>query len=212
MNDYLVFDLETQRSAQDVGGWHNIVEMKMSVGVLWDSAKNDFFIYLEDQVMDLIKHLKSGPTVIGYNHIGFDYVVLSGYGTTESERKNMRQELNDLDNLDLLIDIKNRINKRIKLDSVARSTLNIGKSADGLLALKWYKEYLQGETDKLQKIIDYCCQDVAVTRDVYLYGVENNEIIYEDKIEGLKKVLVSWSLKEEVPPEEDEEDSFQLSF
>ena len=95
MNDYLVFDLETQRSAQDVGGWHNIVEMKMSVGVLWDSAKNDFFIYLEDQVMDLIAHLKSGPTVIGYNHIGFDYVVLSGYGTTESERKNMRQELND---------------------------------------------------------------------------------------------------------------------
>ncbi|MBU2511745.1 ribonuclease H-like domain-containing protein [bacterium] len=210
MHDYIVFDLETQRSAQDVGGWNNIAEMKMSVGVLWDSKLNDFRVYLEDEVMDLIKHLKSGPIIIGYNHIGFDYTVLSGYASPEFERQRLFNELKCLDNLDLLQDLKDRIGKRIKLDSVARPTLNVGKSADGLMALKWYKEYLSGDQDKLNLIIDYCCQDVAVTRDVYLYGLQNKEIIYEDKFEGLKTIPVDWGVNSSEP--EVESDSEQLSF
>ncbi len=211
MKDYLVFDLETQRSAQEVGGWNNIAEMKMSVGVLWDSARDDFAIYLEDEVMELIRHLKSGPTVIGYNHLGFDYTVLSGYFDGDFERRRQLQEFNQLSNLDLLVDIKNRIGKRIKLDSVARPTLNVGKSADGLLALKWYKEFLNGEKEKLQKIIDYCCQDVAVTRDVFLFGKEKKHVLYEDKFEGIKKIEVDWAQNDQ-ESEESEPDSFQLSF
>jgi DEAD/DEAH box helicase domain-containing protein len=211
MKDYLVFDLETQRSAQEVGGWNNIAEMKMSVGVLWDSTKNDFTIYLEEKVMELIRHLKSGPTVIGYNHLGFDYTVLTGYFEGEDERRKQMEEFKKLDNLDLLIDLKDRIGRRIKLDDVARPTLNVGKSADGLLALRWYKEYLNGDQEKMQKIIDYCCQDVAVTRDVFLYGLENKNILYEDKFEGIKKVTVEWGQVEQVP-DESEPDSFQLSF
>ncbi len=210
MHDYLVFDLETQRSAQDVGGWNNIAEMKMSVGVLWDSKLNDFKVYLEDEVPDLINHLKSGPLVIGYNHIGFDYTVLSGYASPGHERQKLFNELSNLDNLDLLRDLKDRIGRRIKLDSVARPTLKVGKSADGLMALKWYKEYLDGDPEKLKKIIEYCCQDVAVTRDVYLYGIQKKEIIYEDKFEGLKTVSVDWGVNNSEP--ETDTDSEQLSF
>lgn len=209
MSDFLVFDLETQRSAQDVGGWGNIAEMKMSVGVVWDSSKDDFCIYLEDEVMDLIRHLKSGPRVIGFNHLGFDYTVLSGYYSEAHERRQILNELKQLKNLDLLTDIKNRIGKRIKLESIARPTLNIGKSADGMLALQWYKEFIEGDTDKLQKIIDYCVQDVAVTRDLFLFGLNNSRILYEDRLEGIKKLPVDWTELEEIPPEED---SFQMSF
>ena len=211
MNDYLVFDLETQRSAMEVGGWDNIADMKMSVGVIWDSRRNDFSIYLEEQVWDLINHLKSGPVVVGYNHIGFDYTVLSGYSSHGDDRKKLFDELKALNNFDLLIDIKNRIGRRIKLDSVARPTLKIGKSADGLMALKWYKEYLEGDDEKLQMIVDYCQQDVAVTRDVYLYGINNGEIIYEDKYEGLKTINVDWQTSEE-SDSPDTAESEQLSF
>ena len=76
---FLAFDLETQRSAQDVGGWHNIPEMKMSVGVIWDSRDEKYHFYYHEQAKALFDHLISGPLVIGYNHIGFDYPVLSGY-------------------------------------------------------------------------------------------------------------------------------------
>ncbi len=209
MNEFLVFDLETQRSAQEVGGWNNIAEMKMSVGVIWDSTQNSFFTYYENDVIDLIRHLQSGPTVIGYNHIGFDYAVLAGYYDEGNDRDLFLKKMNHLDNLDLLSDLKDRIGKRIKLDTVARPTLKIGKSADGLMALKWYKEYLQGDEEKLQKIADYCKQDVAVTKDVYLYGIKNGEIIYEDRELGIKKVPVDWA---DAVVDNSVEDSVQLSF
>ncbi len=209
MNDYLVFDLETQRSAQEVGGWHNIAEMKMSVGVLWDSRSSEFHIYYEDKVMDLIEHLQSGPRVIGFNHIGFDYTVLSGYYADNHERVEFLDKLKNLNNLDLLNDIKNRIGKRIKLDSIAQSTLGVGKSADGLMALKWYKEHLQGDSEKLKMIADYCTQDVEVTKNVYLYGINNGKILYEDKFVGIKGVEVEW---DEAPDQETDSDSVQLSF
>ncbi len=209
MKDFLVFDLETQRSAQEVGGWGNIAEMKMSVGVLWDSSQQKLCVYFEDQVKGLVEHLLSGPVVIGYNHIGFDYTVLSGYYSAEKERSQMMTKFCEAENLDLLVDIKGRIGKRIRLDDVARPTLKIGKSADGLMALKWYKEYLNGDTEKLGRITDYCKQDVEVTRDVYLFGVHHKRIYYEDRIEGIKPVSVDWG---ETMADEPVQDSVQLSF
>jgi DEAD/DEAH box helicase domain-containing protein len=86
----------------------------------------------------------------------------------------------------------------------------VGKSADGLMALKWYKEYLSGDGGKLTEIADYCQQDVQVTRDIYLHGLTTGEVIYEDKEEGLKKISVNWN-RDDVPPESEEE-SVQLSF
>ncbi|MDH5561546.1 MAG: ribonuclease H-like domain-containing protein, partial [Deltaproteobacteria bacterium] len=112
-------------------------------------------------------------------------------------------------NLDLLLDLKDRIGRRVKLDSVARPTLKIGKSADGLQALQWYKEYLGGDEKKLQEIADYCRQDVSVTRDVYLYGLSRKEVLYYDHIKGVTAVSVNWSDQSE---DDQEEDSVQLSF
>ena len=209
MKQYLVFDLETQRSANDVGGWGNISEMLMSVGVLWDSRDKKFHVYFEDQVHDLIKHLLSGPLVIGYNHIGFDYTVLSGYFPKGEERNKALQEFQDAANLDLLNDLKNRIGKRVKLEAVARPTLKIGKSADGLQALEWYKEYLDGDEKKLKMIADYCKQDVAVTRDLYRSGIENGEVFYQDREKGIQAVKVNWDGDEE---NAQVEESVQLSF
>ncbi len=207
--DYLVFDLETQRSAMDVGGWENIPEMKVSVGVIWDSTDQKFHFYYEDEVDGLIRHLKSGPTVIGYNHIGFDYKVLSGYSPRGPEREQAMEEFKKLPNLDLLVSLRGVIGKRVKLDAVARPTLKVGKSADGLLALKWYQEYLQGDPSKIQMIADYCKQDVEVTRDVFLYGLEKGELLYDDKEAGIKTVRVDWS---QFGEEDENDDSEQLTF
>lgn len=209
MRDFLVFDLETQRSAQEVGGWDNIDEMKVSVGVIWDSAKEKFFTYYEEQVEQLIEHLKSGPVVIGYNHIGFDYKVLTGYYPKE-ERALRQKEFEELANLDLLLAIREVIGKKVKLDAVARPTLKVGKSADGLLALDWYKEYLAGDESKLKMIADYCTQDVAVTRDVYLYGLEHGELLYQDREKGIRKFAITWFKENQAQgPADDHE---QLSF
>ena len=206
--DFLVFDLETQRSAADVGGWNHIDEMKMSVGVVWDSKEEKFFTYFEDQVEELIAHLSSGSLVIGYNHMGFDYTVLTGYRPVDQREAELKR-FQELPNLDLLISVREKLGKRVKLDAIARPTLKVGKSADGLLALEWYKEFLAGDDSKMQKIADYCKQDVAVTRDVYLYGLEHESLLYLDKDKGMQKFTINWHPKvEEAPPEDHE----QLSF
>ncbi|MDT8448261.1 MAG: ribonuclease H-like domain-containing protein [bacterium] len=210
MLEYLVFDLETQRSAQDVGGWDHIPEMKMSVGVLYDSRDGKFHSYFESDVVALMDHLRSGPLVIGYNHMGFDYPVLSGYYPLE-ERAEALQGFKDLKNLDLLLDLRDRIGKRVKLDAVVRPTLEVGKSADGLMALEWYKEYLDGQTEKLGMIADYCKQDVAVTRDLFEYGRKTGEVKYLDRDRGILEVGVVWG--EEPKADDPEPDqSEQLSF
>ena len=192
MVDYLVFDLETQYSAQEVGGWDKIDEMKMSLGVIWDSRKQDFHVYLEDQPHELIQHLKSGPLVIGFNHIGFDYRVLTGYFPVP-EREKIFKELGELNNLDLLLDIKKRLGFRLKLDNLVQASLGAGKSADGLQALEWYKN---GQIDLIR---EYCKQDVAVTRDLYLHGVDKGFVYYDSGREGIKKLTVDWQEQKEEP-------------
>ena len=196
---YLVFDLETQRDADSVGGWNYIADMKMSVGVLWDSRTDKFLVYLEDKVEQLIDQLLSGIRVIGFNHIHFDYRVLSGYRKIGTERDKLFNDLKNTNNLDLLVDLKNRLGHRLKLDTIAKATLNAGKSADGLQALIWYRQYQETQKKEfLEKIINYCVKDVAVTRDVYQFGMKNNKVQYESNQGGIREVQVNWPSSKEV--------------
>ena len=106
-------------------------------------------------------------------------------------------------NLDILLYIKEKLGFRLRLDGVARATLQTSKSADGLDALKWYKEYKDtGNKLKLQKIADYCTQDVRVTRDLYLYGKKNKFIYYETKSRNLEKLNVDWEDSRPLDPEQ----------
>ncbi|HNO10699.1 MAG TPA: helicase, partial [bacterium] len=79
-----------------------------------------------------------------------------------------------------------KLKHRIKLDSVATATLNVGKSADGLEALKWWKE------GRIQEIIDYCKQDVQVLRDVVEYGVREGHVKYFDRGNKPIQIEVNW--------------------
>lgn len=184
----LYFDLETKMSAEEVGGWNNIEDMGMSVGILWDTKDEQFHVYLEDQVAEMIQHLKQAGLIVGFNHIGFDYKVVAGARHVKGDqRQKLYAELAQLHNLDMLVELKKILGHRLKLDSLARPTLGAGKSADGLQALVWYKE------GKLDKIIEYCKDDVKVTRDLHQYALKNNELLY-DSNSGVKTVKVSWPL------------------
>ena len=70
----LYFDLETQKSADDVDGWGNIHLMKLAVGVVWDSLEQKFFSYLENEAPQLVGKLKTADLVVGFNVVKFDYV------------------------------------------------------------------------------------------------------------------------------------------
>ncbi|MGH7972243.1 MAG: ribonuclease H-like domain-containing protein, partial [Limisphaerales bacterium] len=79
MKNILYFDLETKKSAQEVGGWDKISQMGMSIGVIYNSARDEYKIYSEEQVDQLVKDLQRADLVVGFNNLRFDYEVLHGY-------------------------------------------------------------------------------------------------------------------------------------
>jgi len=171
------FDLETQKSADDVGGWGNIHKMKLAVGVVWDSIDQDYFVYEEKDAKTLVEKLRTADLVIGFNVIGFDYTVLQPYSDFD---------LQEINTFDMLVDVKKLLNFRLSLNHLAQHTLNAKKSADGLISLQWYKE------GKIDKIIHYCKQDVEITRDLYLYGEENGYVNYQSRSGNPLQLEVNW--------------------
>lgn len=170
---YGVFDLETQRSAKEVGGWHNAHHMLVSCGVVYDQLDGRYTVYLENQVDDLITHLKQLDLVVGFNSKRFDYRVLSGYSGFD---------FNQLPSLDLLELVYKSMGFRLSLDHLAKETLKAQKSGSGLDALQWWQ---QGEIDK---IINYCRKDVEITRALYCFARDKGYLVYRKKDAGRYRV------------------------
>ncbi len=174
---YAVLDIETQRSAQEVGGWNRAELMRVSVAVLYDSKEDKFIRYMEEDMPELLEHLKDFDCIIGFNIIRFDYKVLSAYAN---------YNLQSLPTLDLLDEIRKHLNYRVSLDNLGSATLNAPKSADGLQALKWWKE------GKIEEIATYCEADVRITRDIYLYGKEHGYLLFTNKAKQKVRIPIAW--------------------
>jgi len=180
--NYVYFDLETQRSANDVGGWDRKADMRMSVGVTYSTAKGGYTIYDEKRVEELIEELLGADLVIGFNHIHFDYEVLMGYTILDLKAQTR--------NLDLMLDLERELNHRPKLDAVASESLGWGKTAVGTDAIKWWQE------GRILDIAEYCCYDVKATRQVHEYGAKHKMVKYRSRFNQSFEVPVDWSLPE----------------
>ncbi|MBN2003339.1 MAG: ribonuclease H-like domain-containing protein [Anaerolineae bacterium] len=170
------FDVETQNTFDEVGG-HYPERLRISVVVSYNTTDQAFHRYTEADVPALVKELQAADLVVGFNLYGFDYPVVMRYGGAD-----LRQ-LPTVDMLDVLYKI---LGFRVSLDSVASATLKVGKSADGLQAVRWWRE------GKIEEIFKYCEQDVAVTRDVYEFGKKNRYVQYYDRRYQLQRVPVNW--------------------
>lgn len=173
------FDLETQNLFQDVGGRQNIGQLKMACAVTWSSAKNDFSVYWEKDIPQLIDELKSATRVVGFNLREFDYAVLQPYSPNT--------RLASLPTLDMLLDIGRTLGFRLSLDTIARASLGATKTADGISSVEWFRK---GEFDK---VAEYCKSDVDITRRVYEFGRDHGYVFYISKLGSKLKVNVNWT-------------------
>lgn len=179
------FDLETQRSFGDVGGYANKDKMGISVAVTYSTARGSYEIYPEDEMDKLAEELVRADLVVGWNHMQFDYPVLQPYVFHSLADQTI--------NLDMMLDLESRLGFRLKLDSAASASLGTGKTADGLDALKWWQEYKKtGNKEPLMKIARYCAFDVKVTKCVHEYGLAHGHIKYAEKSGRITQVEVDW--------------------
>src|SRR5216110_2610562 len=147
MKNTVYFDLETQKSADEVGGWDKISAMGMSVGVTYNTATGGYRIYGEKQVDELIE-------------------VLHGYTAFD---------LRQLPTLDMLVELQNKLQHRLSLDSIATATFGVEKTAEGLQAIEWFR------VGRMMDIAEYCCYDVKITRLVHEYGCHHRQLHYTNR-------------------------------
>ena len=176
---FVVVDVETRRSAQEVGGWHRADRMGVSIAVAYDSRTDAFTAYTEEEIPQLAALMAGAPLVVGFNIIRFDYAVLAPHAPGV--------DLRALPTLDMLQTVQEQLSYRVSLDNLATATLDAAKSADGLLALQWWKE------QKLDLIEEYCRQDVALTRDLFLFGRNHGHLLFTNKAGGKVRVRATWA-------------------
>jgi hypothetical protein len=177
MKNIVYFDLETQKSAEDVGGWDHISRMGMSVGVTYGTGQGAYRIYGEKQVSELITDLQHADLVVGFNILRFDYEVLHGYTSFD---------LRQLPTLDMMVKLADTLRHRLSLDAIATATFGLEKTAEGMQAIQWFKE------GKLLEIAEYCCYDVKLTRLVHEYGVRHRQLHYHNRFGKKMTVPVNW--------------------
>lgn len=181
---YIVFDIETQNIFQDVGGSDPAL-LDISVVSLYDSETETYTSATIDNLATLWPIIEQADALVGYNSNHFDIPLLNKY---------YPGDLTQIKSIDILEDIKESLGRRLRLDSVAQATVGAKKTADGLQAVRWWRE------GNIKDIIKYCEQDVKVTKDVFEYALEHGHIKFKD---GHRKQEVpidtsNWVVKEDI--------------
>lgn len=178
--DFVVFDVETRRSAAEVGGWDKADQMGVSVAVLYDSLSDSLATFEQDEIGAMLERMARASLVVGFNSISFDYKVLAPFAGGI--------DLGRLPALDILRKVREKLNYRVSLDNLCRATLDAPKSADGMQALRWWKE------GRIAEISAYCGKDVELTRDLYLFGLKHKYLLFTNKAGAKTRVPVDFSL------------------
>lgn len=182
----IVFDIETKRSFQEVGGQDHVEKLGISILGAYFYGESKYLTFEEHELPEFEKiirelaHKKHGR-VIGFNIDHFDLPVLQPY---------ISWNLKELPSLDLMRDVELGAGFRVSLDNLAQNTLSAQKSGSGMQALQWFKE------GKIEEIKKYCLKDVELTKNLYEYGAKEGRVYFFEKY-AMNKVSVSvnWPIK-----------------
>ncbi len=178
----IILDIETQDKIDFSNQEESIRNLSVSIAVTYNSLTKKYSVYTEDEIPQLIDELSLADVIIGVNLLAFDYPVLEKYD------KNVDFEgFNTIDILDML---KQYLGFRVSLSNMASATLGEDKSGDGLEAISLFRN---GE---LMELVEYCKQDVILTRKIYEYGKAKGFIKYCDNKLGVQKADVNWNQNE----------------
>ena len=154
--NYCVYDSEPQRHEKEVPGkWDNPQGFGFSCGVIWD--KDGYKHYFENDVQTLVADLQKYDLVVGFNHLKFDYGVLSAYTDFNFSK---------LPSFDILKEIYAEKGHYIKLENLAMANFSKRRGGNLYKAVQWYKK---GDVTKVK---GYCEKDVEITRELFLLGLK----------------------------------------
>lgn len=177
----LIYDLEIVKAIPDrqkenmpgvqyCRGWEDHRNMGISVIGVYEYMENKYRVFCKDN-WDMLKEMfKRQKPLVGFNNIAFDNKVLreNGFTIDDDACYDILQEIWIGDNLEPVF--KYPSHTGYGLDAVCKENFNETKSGNGALApVQWQK----GE---IGRVIDYCLNDVKLTKNLVEYIIRYGEI------------------------------------
>ena len=160
----IVFDIETTNFFTDTGS-NDPASLSLACVCIHDSLTDSYQHFFEEDLKKLWPILEKTDILIGFNSDHFDIPILNKYYSGD---------LRKIKSIDLMKEIKKKLGRRIGLDAVVSATLGKKKSGDGIHANVWWRK---GEK---QKVVDYCIDDVRLTKELYDFARAQGRIKYHD--------------------------------
>jgi DEAD/DEAH box helicase domain-containing protein len=202
MKNYNVLDLETLLTTASKGRWTTDFIRSMGISVAIEQSFDEFKGALTERIFtdteglppeivveplanlkqELIDIADNGKILVGHNIINFDIEVLYGqykdfgsYDTADNYKTQTRI-------VDTMRGFPDNM-KYVKLNDLAKWTIGKEKTGDGALAPGMWAEHRYAE------VIDYCRNDVKLTRQIYAFYKENGYVLVAGR-----PIEVNWHL------------------
>lgn len=178
MLDHVVVDVEIQKTIEETpGGWDATDKLGVAVACVWEYRTQRMRVYGPEDVEALKARLFNADRISGYNIWKFDFPVIWGMSKSQWGIGNQPQQINQegtwlFEKTDDLLrriwialgidpdNYRHGTHGSCKLQHIALATLGVGKLASGEEAPVWYQQ------GKIQAVCNYCCDDVALERDL----------------------------------------------
>lgn len=168
--DKIVLDIETSNSFADVGGERNLKDLDVSFVGLYSYKENKYLGFHKDDLLKAGEVLQKAGLIIGFALNRFDIPVLAKYFSFN---------LSAIPRLDLLEEVELVTGKRIGLNVLAQTNLNLKKTHEsGLEAIRLFKE------GRLKELEEYCLNDVKLTKDLYELAKKQGHLSFPDRVSG----------------------------
>ncbi len=187
----VVIDLETKKTFREV---KDNKDLGISMLGLYSYADKKQYSFEEKELNKAFPLLEGASVVIGFNIISFDLPVLQAY---------YPGKVTNFKTFDIIDYVKDAIGKRLSLNDLVSATLGKKKSGHGLLAIEYYRA---GKIDELRS---YCMDDVMLTKELFDYGAEHNEIMYLNE-RGKVRIPTEW--KKYLIPDDGDHSHLTLPF
>ena len=171
----ITFDIET--AGGFAGSIPDLSEIELTIVGIHDSQTNEYSSFLKEELPKLWPLLESADLLAGYNSDHFDIPILNKYYSGD---------LTKIKSIDLLKEVKQVLNRRLKLDNLAEATLGQKKIGNGMEAVKWWGA---GEIEKVRK---YCLDDVRLTLELYEHAKKHGMLKYKD-FDGVREIKLDTS-------------------
>jgi hypothetical protein len=173
LRNVVVLDLEIQDPIVQQEDWDHTERIKISCCVVYSYLENRYHVFGPNDVDYLRSLVLTSDLVVGYNINRFDAPIIFGM---ESKQFPVGIKTYDIlaeiwKSLDLDPLNFSNAHKGYSLDAVAQATLGYGKSGHGASAPFYYKQ------GNIWKVIDYCINDVKVTKDLFDYICVHKHIV-----------------------------------